>query len=1537
MQRAGGATTDEGLSISIDASSNTYTTGYFTGNAKFGSTTLNTLGVSDIFVTKTDANGNFQWAVKGGDGGSDRGLAIASDANGNSYVTGYYYGIAKFGASTITNAGLQDVFVAKYDANGNLKWVVSGGGSLSDIGNAIAIDNKGDVVIAGQFTGRASFGTFVLNSTAGNANIFTAKLDSANGNFLWAKSGTGPHTDRALGVACDPTGNVYVTGQFTDTITFDNVHYSPLFNGIFLVKYNSSGLEQWFTTAGGGISNIANAIAADNNSNVYITGDFTGSLTFFSHTLTTITNIYSNKVFIAKYDATGNLTWAVDDGSSNLLTSRSISVDGAGNPYIIGNFECIMNGYADRYGQGTFNTVGFWDIFTSEYSATNGAWQWSRQIGGHKNNYGNGIAVNSAGNVFTVGSFDMDMILPTGSGFIGYNTLIWLFGLCNNAYCSDANYGQYAYFNTKGNLDIFIAAPIDTARQTYDYYLRNGSGCDKSYKGVCINNDNPNNYFDCKDTISFCGYGNLLANSNTCHPLGAETGPDYTYLWSTGATINIITVITPGWYNVTQSSVDGCFKSKDSVYVNIHPLPAPNLSDNVVINTNATITRPINLCQDSCILTGGNYAGDSIYWTGPVSATTASISVRKSGVYCFNVKDPFGCTNEVCVVVTIDSLLPKIVPKLICEDCSHDTAFICKNSEFDMFVYDTISNPFAINTKCIPPAPITTITWTVTPNTISYAPLTNCAEYDNDHFLPADSGWYNITATITRQNFCDTNVMTVSDSIYVRLLPQPNITISGQALICPGASEWLVASGGTNYNWSTGSTNDSIYVTTPGYYFVTSTNIYNCGTTLFINVQNPPQPNVTMNPSSGVICPGDSVKLTCSGTGNFQWQGPTGPIGGNTNVIYVNAPGSYNCVLTDSLGCLLLSNTVTITQYSTPFLYVSPSTVMCAGDTAKIFLIAPTGATINWLPPLSGSDTIQYVTTSGTYSCTVISCGITSTPNVTITFSNPVAAITASGPTNLCAGDSVTLSGNSGLVLYTWTPGGNTNQSITVSNAGTYTLTTEDTYGCSASNTITINKSTQMHDTITSKVNVACFGSNSGSITVGVSGGTPSFTYTWSSGGGTGAIATGLSAGTYTITITDAYGCTQTISTTLTEPATPLTSTIPSSTSPTCFGDMNGTASASASGGVPSYSYSWSPGGNTYANATGLSAGTYTVYVTDSTGCSVTSTVVITQPAQIIVAISGNDSLCKGKPTVLSASGATTYLWSDGSTTSSVSVSITASTTYWVIGTTGGCSDSSSVKLFVYSPLISYGSPDDSICPGQSATIKAISVGGKKAYSYAWNNGITNNSAGPFTVSPTATTTYFVNVSDGCGNTVRDSITVFVSSPGNVSFYTNPDTIQGGQLINFINTSTGITNYYWTFGDGGNSTIPDPNHIFQASGNYEIILIGYNSLGCADTAIKDIYVTPEILIPNVFTPNGDGNNDILLFKIGGATCYHCIIYNRWGASVFETNDINTGWNGKIHQTGSEASDGVYYYVIDYCDEKKINHSLDGFVQLIRSK
>jgi len=1231
MDKAGGSTIDEAYSISSDGAGNTYTTGYFSGSANFGATNLVCTGISDVFVAKTDANGNFLWAVKAGGSNSCRGLAIKADAAGNSYVTGFYYGSATFGAKTITAAGLQDAFIAKYDNAGNVLWVVSAGGSLSDIGNAITVDNSGNVIVTGEFAGTATFGSFSLTSTKNNVNVFTTELDG-NGNFLWAKSGVGPHTDRGLGVGCDPTGNVYVTGQFTDTITFGSAHVTSLFNAIFLIKYNSSGQEQWFTYAGGGNSDIANGIAVDNNSNVYLTGNFTGTLTFFVTPNASLSNIYSNRIFVAKYDGTGKLLWDVSDGSSSNVTSNGISLDAAGNAYIIGSFECRMNSYADQYGQGTFNSVGAWDIFVAEYNGISGVWNWSRQIGGHDDNVGYGISVDAAGDVYTAGSFNQDMIVTSDANYIGYNSSPIN---CNLGYCSDNNYGSFQEFSTTGNSDVFIAKPIDLTRQPYDFFIRTGNTCVRPVEGVCIN-------FGCPDTVSFCEAGTLNAISNTC----AQVGPNFNYKWSTGAVGAGTSVSKTGWYYVTETSVDGCLQSKDSIYVVINSNPSsPTISDNVVVNTNATHPKPIVVCEKNVILTGGNYGTNTYSWSGGSTATTQSITVTKSGNYCFNVTNKLGCDSQTCVTVTIEDSIPAIKPGLACPKCTHDSIAFCRGSSFQLLAFDSLTN-IAMNTAvCLPPgSPFVTNKWSVTPNAVSFNPISTCPSTDS--FTPKDSGiWYHITDTIKRANKCDTLISVVYDSVYVTLFPIPTLAAlkitPANASLCPGDSVLLTASGitpGAGFHWSNGSTLDSMWVKIGGYgVSELLSNSFGCTATAGAgaSVTAKVAPTISVSPTSGIICPNDSLMLVCSGgNGYFYWQGPNGPVGGSHDTIYVKTPGQYYCIVSDSsLYCApILSGTANIYQYATPQLVSSPGNAICPGDSVIVHVLAP-GATIVWLSPLSGNDSVQVIKTPGTYSCQISSCGITQTYPITLTLDHPVASITASGPETFCVGDSVTLTGNTGMTQYVWNPGGLSGQSIVVKTAGTYTLITTDSNSCKA------------HD--------------------------------------------------------------------------------------------------------------------------------------------------------------------------------------------STDVVVTANN--------------------VKPPMVS----DTNVCPGTVATLKVNS--GTNVAWYLFQTGGTPIATGASLTTPIINgyTVYFVqDEQNGC-----------ISPRAGVSVDT---TNCGGEYI-----------------------------------------------------------------PNVFTPNGDGQNDIFKVTVKGATCFHGEIFNRWGVKVYEWNDALGGWDGIIMQTHKIAADGTYYYIINYCDYLGKQGKKDGFLTLIK--
>jgi hypothetical protein len=231
---------------------------------------------------------------------------------------------------------------------------------------------------------------------------------------------------------------------------------------------------------------------------------------------------------------------------------------------------------------------------------------------------------------------------------------------------------------------------------------------------------------------------------------------------------------------------------------------------------------------------------------------------------------------------------------------------------------------------------------------------------------------------------------------------------------------------------------------------------------------------------------------------------------------------------------------------------------------------------------------------------------------------------------------------------FSWTGSSSTTATAGSLLAGTYTVTVTDAKGCVVTQTVTITEPSLLTAS-TTKTDVSCNGMADGTATVIATGGTLNYTYSWSPVGGAAAIANGLLAGTYTATVTDAMGCTTTATAIITQP-TVLASTA-TSTNVSCFGGNDGTASVTASGGTQTYTYSWSPSGGTSSTATGLTAGTYSVTVTDNHGCTSVSSVTITEPGTGLSATTGQTNVScfggnDGTAWVITAGGTSPYSYS---------------------------------------------------------------------------------------------------------------------------------------------------------------------------------------------------------------------------------------------------------------------------------------------------
>jgi hypothetical protein len=301
LRRFGGSGIDTAFHVAVDHNDDVLVTGsFFSSTMTFDSFTLPHSGDSDIFLAKFNSAGQTLWADQAGGTGADSAYRMVIDSANNCYLTGYYHGPATFGTATLNSAGGSfDVYITKYDSSGNVQWAVGGGGSGTDEGFAIAQDAAGNSFVTGYFaSASASFGGQVIHTAGGN-DIFTVKISPA-GTFLWARSAGGTGDDRGKAIAVDAQGNAYVSGYFSGTATFGNITLTSTgATDLCIIKYDPNGNVQWVIPATGPTSDTANAITRDAHGHFYISGSCSTNTVFGGLTLT---NALINAMFVARLD-----------------------------------------------------------------------------------------------------------------------------------------------------------------------------------------------------------------------------------------------------------------------------------------------------------------------------------------------------------------------------------------------------------------------------------------------------------------------------------------------------------------------------------------------------------------------------------------------------------------------------------------------------------------------------------------------------------------------------------------------------------------------------------------------------------------------------------------------------------------------------------------------------------------------------------------------------------------------------------------------------------------------------------------------------------------------------------------------------------------------------------------------------------------------------------------------------------------------------------------------------------------------------------
>jgi hypothetical protein len=413
---------DYGYGIANDNSGNVYVAGKYEEDAIFSGTTLSCQGNHDIFVAQYSASGNLNWIRTAGGVLGDYAHSLACNKTSNVYIAGEIEGsndLVSFQGTpiTLTTKGDNDIFLASYDLNGNLLWAKSEGSSKSEKALGVSYDDAGNVVICGYFTDTTYFNGVMIPGN-GNHDIFVAKYD-ATGNLLWVKHAGGPLRDEALSVKCDASGNIYVCGMHSNgfvcgSTTFSTVNTSSgYYMNAFIAKYASDGTLIWVKSEGGDYDDVAWSLTLDGAGKIYVTGEFNAYATFGGTGLTTSGEA---DIFVACYDNSGTVQWAVPAGGPLIDRARGIGTDGL-HLFITGQY-----GGTASFGAGTLTAVDSSDIFVAELF-NNGSFIWSSTAGGNADQpeylgyeSGNSICAEPSGTAYVTGS-----LLDNGS--FGTNTI----------------------------------------------------------------------------------------------------------------------------------------------------------------------------------------------------------------------------------------------------------------------------------------------------------------------------------------------------------------------------------------------------------------------------------------------------------------------------------------------------------------------------------------------------------------------------------------------------------------------------------------------------------------------------------------------------------------------------------------------------------------------------------------------------------------------------------------------------------------------------------------------------------------------------------------------------------------------------------------------------------------------------------------------------------------------------------------------------------------------------------------------------------
>ncbi|MBI3520727.1 MAG: gliding motility-associated C-terminal domain-containing protein [Bacteroidetes bacterium] len=827
-------------------------------------------------------------------------------------------------------------------------------------------------------------------------------------------------------------------------------------------------------------------------------------------------------------------------------------------------------------------------------------------------------------------------------------------------------------------------------------------------------------------TATVTGFTNPLCSGGSTGSFSVSasggSGAPFTYTLTSPFQTNttgIFSGLPAGAYNLTIRDVSNCITTASVTLTD----PAP-----VVITATAVPVKCFGTATGTVNVTGsGGTPTYSYNLNGGAYQTSTAFPNQFAATYIMGVKDSHGCTGTQTVTVTQPAALAIVVST--------------QNANC------TAANGVASTTVT---GGTGTITYTWTGGGGAAAISNNVV-----------GGSYTVTAT-------DANNCSISSPAVIGITPGGTAAITASTNItCNGANNGSMTTGMTGgtspftYSWTTTPSQTAATATNlaPGTYTCKVTDFYGCIAFASGTLTQPPVLNAIMN-SNNVKCFGTATgTVSAAGSGgtgpyNYLW---TSPITSTLSTINNVGVGNYSCNITDANGCTI-TRTITVTQPTSVTLTSTVTPASCNQSNGSGTVTASGGApgayTYTWS---SGSNTVvQNAVPAGTYTINVQDANnCLQTLAVTIpNLSGPTISITSQTNVSCFGGNNglatALASVGTGTYNYSWSHGAVTSTAANLT-AGIYTVSVTDQTGCVASTSVNITQPTPLSLTIT-PTNPKCFGATNGSANATVLGGTPSYSYAWTSTGGTAATSNPLGAGNYGLTVTDGNGCVITSSVALVNP--PAMSASITSTNVTCFGTCNGVAVASNLNGVGAVNYQWTGGASPVASQTltGACAGSYTVLATDQNNCTASAQITVTEPPVLTANISSTGSItCNGGNngfavvTPGGGTGAYSYNWTPSGGNAANANSLTAGVYVITVKDINLCSATATATILEPTALSTTLTSTNVKCNGAcDGTANIAFSGGTGTTTFLWlpglqsGNSVNNLCAGNQTVNITS-------------------------------------------------------------------------------------------------------------------------------------------------------------------------------------------------------